>query len=639
MNSYEHVTPQLTTYALLEYNAEHFPNEIALREKNLGIWQATTWKEYRDNVAVIALALQTLDLGERSVTAIIGDNRPEWLFAAIATHASGGMSLGIYRDVLEEELFYLLDYGKSPIVFCEDEEQVDKFLNLEDRIPWVRYIFYDNPRGMRKYDDPRLHPLSDLLSQGKRIHAEKPDAWPKLIEEGDAEQTAILCTTSGTTLHPKLSMINHRALLLHAVSYLDNDPKNSDDEYVSSLPLPWIMEQMYVIGWNLVSRMKVNFVEEPEVTMHDLREIGPTFALFAPRLWEQIAGDVRARIMDASWLKRKLYHFGMKLGLEAIEKGRRSWIAEYLLFRALRDRLGLSRMRSAATGGAALGPDTFKFFLAMGVPMRQLYGQTELLGAYTQHHPDDIDFDSVGVPFEGVELSIKDPDQDGLGEIVTRHPNMMQGYYKNPEASAENLDSEGRLLSGDAGYINKAGHLVVIDRVKDLATTSDQHRFSPQFIENKLKFSPYIAEAVILGHERPFLAAMICIRFSVLSKWAEKNRISFTTYSDLCTKPEIQEMVKREVALVNATLPEYQRINRFLLLYKELDADDGELTRTKKVRRKVIAEKYADIIDRLYSDVEAVDIDTTIHFQDGTSQRIVTLLKIIRMETVQDKAA
>ncbi len=639
MTSYDHVTAQLTTHALLEYNAEHFPRDIALREKNLGIWQATTWSEYRDNVAAIALALKQMDLGEHPAAAIIGDNRPEWLFAAIAVHASGGMSLGIYRDVLEEELLYLLDYAKSPIVFCEDEEQVDKFLNLEDRIPWVKHIFYDDTRGMRKYDDPRLRPLSDLLSKGKQIQAENPDAWQKLIKEGDPERTAVLCTTSGTTLQPKLSMINHRALLLHSVCYLKNDPKDGNDEYVSSLPLPWIMEQMYGIGWNLVSRMKVNFVEEPEVTMHDLREIGPTFALFAPRVWEQLAGDVRARIMDSSWLKRKLYDFGMKLGLAAVEKGRHSLIAEYLLFRALRDRLGLSHMRSAATGGAALGPDTFKFFLAMGVPMRQLYGQTELLGAYTLHRPDDVDFDSVGIPFEGVELSINDPDQDGLGEIVTRHPNMMQGYYKNPEATAENLDSEGRLLSGDAGYINKAGHLVVIDRVKDLATTSRRHRFSPQFIENKLKFSPYIAEAVILGHERPFLAAMICIRFTVLSKWAEKNRISFTTYSDLCTKPEIQDMVQKEVALVNATLPEHQRIERFILLYKELDADDGELTRTKKVRRKTIAEKYADIIDCLYSDAEAVDIDTTIHFQDGTSQRIVTLLKIIKMETAQDKAA
>ncbi|MCY4049441.1 MAG: AMP-binding protein [Hyphomicrobiales bacterium] len=639
MTSYDHITPQFTTHALLEYNAEHFPLDIALREKNLGIWQATTWSEYRDNVAAIALALKQMDLGAHPAAAIIGDNRPEWLFAAIAVHASGGMSLGIYRDVLEEELFYLLDYAKSPIVFCEDEEQVDKFLNLEGRIPWVKHIFYDDPRGMRKYDDPRLRPLSDLLSRGRQIHAENPNAWPELIKEGDAERTAVLCTTSGTTLQPKLSMINHRALLLHSVSYLNNDPKDSDDEYVSSLPLPWIMEQMYGIGWNLVSRMKVNFVEEPEVTMHDLREIGPTFALFAPRVWEQLAGDVRARIMDSSWLKRKLYDIGMKLGLEAVEKGKRSLVAEYLLFRALRDRLGLSHMRSAATGGAALGPDTFKFFLAMGVPMRQLYGQTELLGAYTLHRPDDVDFDSVGVPFEGVELNIRNPDRDGLGEIVTRHPNMMQGYYKDPESTAENLDSEGRLLSGDAGYINEAGHLVVIDRVKDLATTSNRHRFSPQFIENKLKFSPYVAEAVILGHERPFLAAMICIRFTVLSKWAEKNRISFTTYSDLCTKPEIQDMVKKEVAIVNATLPEHQRINRFILLYKELDADDGELTRTKKVRRKTIAEKYADIINCLYSDAEAVDIDTTIHFQDGTSQRIVTLLKIIRMETARDKAA
>ncbi|MEM7071268.1 MAG: AMP-binding protein, partial [Pseudomonadota bacterium] len=487
-DDYAHVKQDMTLQALLEYNGQFFPDDIALREKDLGIWQQISWAQYRDQVAALALKLKTMELGDHPTVVIIGDNRPQWLYAAIATHSIGGMSLGVYRDALEEELFYLLEYSKSMIVFCEDEEQFDKFLNLGKRIHWVKYIIYDDPRGMHKYHDERLIPLADMINEGLKIKANNPTLWPELLKTGDAEKTAILCTTSGTTSQPKLAMIQHRALLQHGVSYLKKDPKTSKDEYVSSLPLPWIMEQMYAISWNLISRMKVNFVEEPEVTMHDLREIGPTFALFAPRLWEQINGDVRARMMDSSWFKRKLYEVSTKIGLSTIEDGKTSWLANFLLFRALRNHLGLSRLRSAATGGAALGPDTFKFFLSMGVPLRQLYGQTELLGAYTLHHQDEVDFDTVGTPFEGVEISIKNPDKNGLGEIVTFHPNMMQGYYKNPKTTAENFDDKGRFLSGDAGYINEAGHLVVVDRVKDLAETSHKQRFSPQFIENKLKF-------------------------------------------------------------------------------------------------------------------------------------------------------
>jgi long-chain acyl-CoA synthetase len=317
----------------------------------------------------------------------------------------------------------------------------------------------------------------------------------------------------------------------------------------------------------------------------------------------------------------------MARGLKALERGRRSWLAEVLLFHALRDRLGFSRLRSAATGGAALGPETFRFFQAIGVPLRQLYGQTELLGAYTLHEASDVDFDTVGVGFSGVELRIDQPDANGVGEVVTRHPNMFTGYYKDPEATAADIH-DGWMHTGDAGYFNEARHLVVIDRIKDLAVTARGNRYSPQFIENKLKFSPFIAEAVILGAGRDYLAAMICIRYSIVSKWAEKNRLSFTTYSDLASRPEIYELLRKEVETVNASLPAAQKITKFILLYKELDADDGELTRTRKVRRSVIGEKYGTIIDAIYSGRDAIDIDTVINFQDGTTQRIQTSLPV-----------
>jgi long-chain acyl-CoA synthetase len=482
---------------------------------------------------------------------------------------------------------------------------------------------------MRKHDDPRLLPMTELVRLGEAAHAAEPGAWEAMVAATDPSAIAILCTTSGTTARPKLAMLTGGALVRHCESYLKADPKGPRDEYVSVLPLPWIMEQIYVLGWGLLARMKVSFVEEPETMMADFREIGPSFVLFAPRVWEALAAEVRAKVMDASPLKRRMFDLGMRAGLAALERGGRSGFADQLLFRALRDRLGFTNLTSAATGGAALGPETFRFFLAMGVPLRQLYGQTELLGAYTVHRPDDVDFDTVGVPFDAsIEMLIDQPDPNGVGEIVTRHPNMFAGYLNLAETGELR---GGWLHTGDAGYFDKRGHLVVIDRIKDIATTARGDRFSPQYIENKLKFSPYVAEAVVLGDGRPHLAAMICIRFPIVSKWAERNRIAFTTYTDLAARDQVLALLRAEVEKVNATLPEPQRIRDFLLLYKELDADDEELTRTRKVRRGVINRKYGEIIEAMYRGDPAIPVDTTIAFQDGTSQRIRTTLRVVTL--------
>jgi long-chain acyl-CoA synthetase len=613
---------------LLALHATEHGGDVAMREKAFGIWRQWTWNEVHARVRAVALGLHALDIGGGQVVGLIGDNRPDWVMGEIATHAVGAMSLGIYRDALDDEVRYLLTYAEVVAVLAEDEEQVDKLLALSE-IPALRHIIYADPRGMGKYDDPRLSALSDLIDRGEALHARSPELYASLVAGSDGEDVAILCTTSGTTARPKLAMLPAGRLIRHVARYLAVDPKGPGDEYVSVLPLPWIMEQVYAVGKALVCRMRVNFVEEPETTMTDLREIGPSFILLAPRVWEQIAADVRARIMDASPLKRFFYRVGMDLGLRKLDRGGRSWLADLVLFRALRDRLGFSRLTSAATGGAALGPDTFRFFLAMGVPLRQLYGQTELMGAYTIHRPDDVDFATVGPAFdETVEVRVADPDPAGVGEIFARHPDMFTGYYRNEAETAKDLRG-GWLETGDAGYFDTKGHLVVIDRMRDMATTAAGTRFSPQFIENKLKFSPYLAEAVVLGDGRDFLAAMLCIRFSIVAKWAEKRRIAFSTYTDLAARPEIAELLTQEVAAMNLTLPEAQRIRRFVLLYKELDADDGELTRTRKVRRGVIAAKYGDIIDRIYAGANSVDVDTVIVFQDGTRQRIRTVLRVI----------
>lgn len=616
---------------LLALNAREHGGDVAVRQKDFGIWRETTWAQYRDRVAGIALGLKGLGIGRGDVVAMIGDNDGVWSAFELAAHSVGAMSLGIYRDALAEEVGYLAAYAGVRLAFAEDQEQVDKFLELGDRLPRLEHIVYRDPRGMGRISDPRVRSLDGLVADGTVGVGDLAGAYDALAAQTRGEDVAILCTTSGTTSNPKLAMLPGGAMIRHVHRYLEADPKDASDEFVSVLPLPWIMEQIYCFGMSLVSRMKVNFPENQDTLLHDLREIGPTFLLLAPRLWEQLAADMRARIMDANPFNRFVFEQGLKRGIAAVDQGRRSRLAEIALFGALRDRLGFSRVRSAATGGSALGPDTFKLFLAMGVPLRQLYGQTELMGAYTLQDGRELDCNTVGPPFRDCEVRIDNPDAEGVGEIVTRHPDMFAGYYLNEAATRADL-RDGWMHTGDAGYFDAKGRLVVIDRVRDLASTATGIRFSPQYIENKLKFSTYIAEAVILGAGRPYLTAIICIRASIVSKWAEKNRIAFTSYTGLAARPEVYDLVAREVALVNAQLPEGQRIAKFLLLYKELDADDGELTRTRKVRRGVIAERYGQLIDQLYEEGrDSAHLDTEVVYEDGRRAKVTADMPIMTL--------
>jgi len=476
--------------------------------------------------------------------------------------------------------------------------------------------------------------IRKLCEEGRSILAETPHRFDQLIDAIPGHDVAILCTTSGTTSNPKLAMLTAERVIDHVVRYLEVDPKTPEDEYVSILPFPWIMEQVYALGFNLVSGMTVNFPESQETAMEDLREIGPTFMLGAPRLWEQIAADMRARIMDASILNQWIFNTLIKRGMDAIDRGQRDTLADTLLFSALRDRLGFSRVHSAATGGAALGPDTFKLFLAMGIPLRQLYGQTELMGAYTLQQPPgaEADYDTVGIPFRGSEVKIEEPDQNGVGEIITRHPNMFVGYYKNQQVYDADI-RDGWMHTGDAGYFDDAGRLTVIDRMKDIAVKADGSKFSPQYIENKLKFSPFIGETVVLGAGRDYLTSIVCIRFSIVSKWAEKRRIPYTSYTNLAANPQVYELIRSEVERVNETLVEGQRIEKFLLLFKELDADDGELTRTKKLRRTLINERYQQAINALYSEATVAHIDTEVTYEDGRKGRIQADMEIRSIAT------
>lgn len=605
---------------LLMYNAERWPDDIATREKDLGIWKSFSWLDTATRVRDLALGLLALGVSRGDVVGIIGRNRPHWVWAELAAHSVGGLSLGIYEDSLGKEVSYLLDYGEVKCVFAEDEEQADKLLDIANDLPSLKWIVYNDERGMRKYDDPRLISRKELVKRGKSVPESDLD---RIIGEASGDDVAILCTTSGTTSNPKLAMLQHRRFLEHIAAYLRADPREPTDEYMSLLPMAWIMEQVYAVAMPLVCRIRVNYPEDQSTAMHDLREIGPTHVLLAPRVWEQISADVHARMLDANRLSQAMFERGIKLGSKALEQGQRSWFADVLLYNTLRDRLGFSKVKAAATGGAALGPDTFKFFLAMGVPLRQLYGQTELCGAYTlQRAEDGLDFDSSGVAFDNTKIRIENPDENGVGEIVTFHPDMFKGYYKQRETTQETLTADGWMMTGDAGFLDEKGRLTVIDRVKDLATTSKGVRFSPQFIENKLKFSPYIGECVILGNDKASVTAILCIRYSMVSKWAEARGLAFTTYTNLSALPEVYTLIQGEVDKVNTSLPPAQRIARFLLLYKELDADDGELTRTRKVRRAVIDERYAPIIEALYTGKGRVEMETEVTFEDGRTGKI-----------------
>lgn len=612
---------------ILQHNAKNWPNDVSMREKEFGIWNEFTWNDYNNRVKWLSTALLYMGVEKGDAIALLGDNRPEWVWGEVAAHAMRCYSIGIYQDSMHDEVIYLLDSSGATVVIAENEEQCDKLLELGDGIPKVKYIVYCDPRGMRKYDDPRLIDIETLYKRGQEIDKAQPTYYGQLVAATTPEDTAIYCTTSGTTSKPKIALLNGGNFVKHCSAYLRADPRNAGDNYVSVLPLPWIMEQVYAVGQALIARQIVNFVEEQETLMSDLREIGPSFVLLAPRVWEGILADVQARMMDSTPLKRKLFNYAMKLAKESQAQGKKSWLADVLLMKALRDRLGFSFLKSAATGGAAMGPDTFRFFQTIGVPLRQLYGQTEMCGAYTIHHEGDVDYDSVGVAFDNSQVKVINTDEEGVGEIIAKTVGMFTGYLNNQKAYDEDV-IDGWMQTGDAGYFKPSGHLVVIDRIKDLACTSNGVQYSPQYIENKLKFSSFIGEAVILGKDRPYLSALICIRFSIVAKWAEQQGYAFTNYTNLSTLPQVYEKMSEEIARVNESLPEAQKIHKFLLLYKELDADDGELTRTRKVRRGVIADKYGDIISSIYEDKEKVDIDTVIVFQDGTKTRIQTALTV-----------
>jgi long-chain acyl-CoA synthetase len=621
---------------LLARNARLHPSKVALREKELGIWQSYTWAQYLEAVRELALGFRALGLARGDKVAIVGGNRPEWVMSELAAQAMGAASVGVYQDSTLTEVAYVIDHCDAEIIVAEDQEQVDKILDMTDRLPKVKAVVYTDPRGLRSYRHPALASFEAVRDRGRSLLAREPRTFDEEVAKGTADDLAIISYTSGTTGFPKGAMLSFRNMLAMGLSLHEADPKRADDEFVSFLPLAWIGEQMMCLSSALAVGFTVNFPEKPETVMENIREIGPHVMFAPPRVWENIVSTVQVRIMDTTPFKRFMYERLMPIGYRVADlrfAGKRvppTWrlleaLGHALLFRALKDRLGLSRLRTASTGGAALGPDVFRFFHALGVPLKQIYGQTEIAGISCIHRDGDIRFHTVGVPIPGTELRISES-----GEILSRSASVFIGYYKNEAATAEAV-RDGWLHSGDAGYMED-GHLVVIDRVKDVMRLADGTQYSPQFIENRLKFSPYVKEAVVVGTGRPYLAALLCIDMGIVGKWAERQKIGYTTYTDLSSKREVYDLVEREVAKVNETLPAAARVEKFVLLYKELDPDDDELTRTRKVRRNVVEERYGDVIAAVYGEREDVDVDATIKFQDGKTARVQARLPVRRME-------
>ena len=623
-------------YYILE-NFKNNPNKIAVREKDFGIWIEVKWKEYAAKIVKLAKYFESLGLKKGMNIAIIGDNKPEWVIAELAAQLIGSIPVGVYQDSVVEEVKYLLDASDSVIVIAEDQEQVDKALEIaeyeDSRI--MKIIYYDD-RGMYQYDDEILIYFEDAINDMEIGDEDIEKYLESKVNSVSVDDIAVMCTTSGTTGKPKLAMLTHKNLLFMAESLAEADPKYSTDEFVSFLPLPWIGEQMMCVVSALRFGFTVNFPESTETMQADMKEIGPHFVFSPPRVWENMASSVHVKIMDATKFKQFVYNKLLPIGYKfaeakfnKVEPGfmlkLKYKFAYIVLFRKLKERLGFSFLRSAMTGGAALGPDTFKFFHALGINLKQIYGQTEIAGISCIHRNDDIDFTSVGVPIKGTEIKITED-----GEIISKSDAIFAGYYRNEEATKETI-VDGWLYSGDAGYFDDSGKLVVIDRMKDLMYLNDNTRFSPQFIENKIKFSPYIKEAVTIGDKRDYVTLILNIDMEIVGKWAENNRIGYTTYTDLSAKEEVYELVAKEVEKVNAELPGEMKVKKFVLLYKELDADEGELTRTKKVRRGFIEEKYKEIVDALYTDNTSVKINATIKLQDGRIRNLETVMKLYHM--------
>jgi len=615
-----------TLIELIIRNAAEFPSRPAMREKRYGVWTPTTWQKFAEEVEHFGLGLKALGLGEKETVAVVGDNKPEWVTAEFGTIAAGGVITGMYPDCLAEEVLYLISYSDARIVVLSDQEQVDKILKVWPKIAgMVKCVIVWDSRGMSHYyaEHPFLQRFEKVLQLGASEKKNHPDFLRRASSAIPPQAPAMMLTTSGTTALPKLAVLSHENLLFAGGNYGKVVPMEASDELLSLAPLPWIGEQLYAIVRWLMSAACYNFPEEPETLRRDLIELQPSYFGGTPSRWEDLVSVIQAAMDNADPLKRSLYHWAIRTALKRTEaelagKDSGLWpkilsgLLGFTVLRSLRNRAGLGRVKMAVTGGGAISPEVFKYFKSLGIDIRQVYGQSECAGITTTHRDGDVRPETVGVPIPGVEVKLSEQ-----GEIMVRGRSIMLGYYKNEKATREAFTPDGFLRTGDAGYFGEDGHLYIFDRFKDIMVLADGTRFAPQDIETRLKFSPYIKEAVICGANQPFVAAIISIDLENVGNWAKKRGISFTTYQDLSQRPEVYELVREEIRKLCQRFPQNMRVRKFAILLKELHPDDEELTRTRKVRRGLIYERYQPLIEDLYQPRKEHSLDIQIRYEDG----------------------
>ena len=619
---------------LLQRNAGEDPKGPGIREKTRGVWQTYSWSAYRDNVRDLALGLAVLGFGRGDKLSVVGDNRPQLYFAQLAAQALGGVSVPVYQDSIASELVYVLNHAETSVIVAEDQEQVDKALSLKDKLPQLRWIIYDDPRGLSFYEDPILRSFESILEEGRAFTKAHPQYFEAELAKGAADDTAMIAYTSGTTGNPKGVMLSHRNMIATAESFVEVNDVRRGDNWLSYLPMAWVGDAAFTLGMALMERLIANCPENPETVQRDLRELGPDTMLAPPRIWENMLTQMQVKAGDATPLKRRVFEFFRALA-ERCELKRSDGkplsladrlglaVGEVMVYGPVRDQLGLRKARWCYTGGAPLGPDTYRFFRSFGINLKQVYGATEASAMISCQSDAEANPNTVGRPIPRIEVRI-----DDRGEVMLKGPNVFRGYFKQDEVTRETVTSDGWLKTGDAGFFDKQGHLVIIDRAKDVGKLDDGSAFAPQFIENKLKFSPFIREAVAFGDQRPFVVAMIAIDMQTVGTWAEKRGLAYTSYMDLSRKPEVAGLMGEEIAKANASLPDVQQVKRYLLLNKELDADDAEMTRTRKVRRRFVAEKYANVIDAFYGAKDQVDVTMEITFEDGRRSTLASTIAI-----------
>ena len=629
-----HDGQELTLPKLLKWNYEKFGNKrVAMRVKDYGIWQTYTWKDYYEKVKYLSLGLISLGLEHGNKVSILGENKPEWYWAEIATQAARGVVVGIFTDCMAKEVKFYVEHSDSVIVIAHDQEQVDKLLQIKDELPLLKKVIYWDPKGLWNYNDPILISYNDVIELGKDYERTHPNLFEDNIEKVSPDDIGIFCYTSGTTGLPKAAMLKQGAIVHAGKSWHEVDQWQPNEQYVSFLPPAWITEQGLGVAGSLIAGMQVSFPEHPETVQENIREIGARILFWGPRNWESVNRLIQAKMNDTTWFNRFTYNLFLPVGYRCADirtaGGRENlfwrimkWIANVGVFRDLKDKVGLSRIRVAYTAAAAISPDIIRYFQAIGVNIKHLYGGSEQ-GLVTLHHDDDIRPETSGPTIPGVNVKLT-PE----GEVMVKGRNLFSGYYKNPAASEEKLVN-GWYYSGDFGNITDGGHLIVMDRMSDLKELRSGQKLSPQYAEISLRFSHYIKDALAIGGgDKDYVTCLINIDIENVGRWAEARRIPYTTFTDLTQKPEVIELIKRDIQKINRNLPEWARIKKFTNLHREFDADEAELTRTRKIKRTFVEERYKELIDAMYSWMPELIVEAPITYRDGRKGTIKTVVKL-----------